>query len=497
MANYVNSNSISVYPSGYRGQGINYEAGVNSEKNLNSLASRLVYNQSYIVETVDDIDGVSGDITFVIKGYIFKTTKDAITGLFSSAEPGTIIYAHAKVINITTSVNSISSTYQTLIPYDANNVAVLDSGTDFKGVYFDTSSGEDNYALALYKRVGTSWKVVEESKLIFSSNQIQDRDSKKSIKEEMHVEDLTAEDLHSTSIDTDSLQVTGLTTDSSSGVKSVSRDASGNVVSTDLTLVKGTEDGTTATFNYVDTVAQSPTGQVSITTKTKAIQVSSNTQGRFTVGTDNLDLLNLGETGTPKFGSISIANLSTGVIIANSSGQLSSVSPESRSQGQVSFGDGISFTVTGISENDSPSFSNITDTGLTGGQVVVTNSSKKLISKDFTFSMASADSDDSSSTSFTYIKSWTRDADGDVTVATENTSISDGTSSSGQGTFTVNGNTVKAYGLSTISNPQFSSVRVNALRNSSGNFISLPTSTGTLATVSWDSSTKTLTIKTN
>lgn len=187
MLNYLGSNLIKVYPSGYRGDNINYEASVNSEENLNSLASRLVANKNYIVEAEESSEsGADNKIIFVIKGYLFSTNKSNITALFAGASENTIIYASVKTVDVITTVAGASGTYKTLIPYDNTVPAVLDSGNVFKGVYFSAESGD----LALYKNVSNKWSVVESSKLIFSTSQIQDGVHKKAMNEEFHVEKL-------------------------------------------------------------------------------------------------------------------------------------------------------------------------------------------------------------------------------------------------------------------------------------------------------------------
>jgi len=191
MANYLGSNLIKVYPSGYRGDNINYEASVNSEENLNSLASRLVANKNYIVEAEESAEsGADNKIIFVIEGYLFSANKSDITALFRGASENTIIYASVKTINVTTTVAGASGTYRTLIPYDDSDPAVLDNSDVFKGVYFSAESGD----LALYKNVSGTWAVVESSKLIFNTTQIQDGTNAKAINEEFHVSKLYGEE---------------------------------------------------------------------------------------------------------------------------------------------------------------------------------------------------------------------------------------------------------------------------------------------------------------
>ena len=164
---YLDSSKINVYPSGYRGNGINPESFVNSEQNLNEIASRLTSEDSYIAHE----NGV--DIEFVIKGYLFKALKSDVTGLVTNTSNGTIIYASVTVDETTAEVTG--GTYKTLVPYNTSSVGILDNSTTnkFEGVYFDTTSGD----LPLYK-YEDEWKVIEDSMMTFSTKRIKDRNNK-------------------------------------------------------------------------------------------------------------------------------------------------------------------------------------------------------------------------------------------------------------------------------------------------------------------------------
>lgn len=163
---YLDSSKINVYPSGYRGNGINPESFVNSEQNLNEIASRLTSEDSYIAHE----NGVN--IEFVIKGYLFKALKSDVTGLFTNPSNGTIIYASVNIVSQTADVTG--GTYNTLIPYDEEVAGILDVSNEFKGVSFDTTSGD----LSLYKYDDDDWNVIEDSMMTFSTKRIKDRNNK-------------------------------------------------------------------------------------------------------------------------------------------------------------------------------------------------------------------------------------------------------------------------------------------------------------------------------
>ena len=281
MANFLKSDEIRVYPSGYRGLNINPESFVNSEENLNSLADRVVKNKSYIV------DDSGTKIVFVIKGYLFSAEKSDITDLFGSS--GTI-YASATVYDVTVTGHS----YKTLLPFNSSEAGVLDvtenSESIFKGVYFDTSSGD----LALFT-YDDGWKVKEESKLIFSTNQIQDNTTKKSITEQFTSEDIIADTVSADTIEAE----TSVTSPSFIGDLTGNADTATNVT----TNIAG--KAITSIFESDGTTVQKAThANSSANVDTLTTETANNDTVKFTIGN---------KTYTKKINDVEHAGYSTNV----------------------------------------------------------------------------------------------------------------------------------------------------------------------------------------
>ena len=503
---YLNSNQIKVYPSGYRGQNINYEAGVNSEENLNELASRLVANKSYVAEEYND--GTATKIKFVVDGYLFSTTKSAITDLFSDASLNTRIYAHVTTKDISVTANSITSSYRTLIPYNTTSIGILDGNSGdisgkFIGVFFNTAQGEDANALAVYVKLEEGWSVPIDSWLVFSSTQVQDSGSsaKEPISQKFHTQDAVVSNTLSvsgeTSLSNSNIKLANLSSGTTADVP-VLITSTGYLKKGDSTGTFGSTDDGTATFKYVDTFKQHADGSVyEVNAVTKTISANAG-QGKFDVGTSTITLKDLTIADTPTFTNLKISSFgsdqgsgSNAVSVNNITGQLSSMSlsfynptagtstdatftyvetigqasygqisatrktksiSTGSSQGQITVGT-TAINVKDLQTTSSPTFANITDSGLTASKLVISNANKKLAS------------------------------------------ITPTSSAQGQITFGDTGS-VDINNLGTSGTPTFSTVKLTTgLINSSGNSISLPSSAGTLAVISYDAGSATLTIR--
>lgn len=206
--NYLNSSVIKVYPSGYRDPQYNYKSCVNSEDNLNEIASRLVSNKSYISKVDGDV------VEFVIKGYLFKTTKSAITDLFSEIAVDNIIYASVTVAPITSTVGGVSQTYDTLVRYGGTTVSVLDDSGEFKGVYFSSGQSVPDGSLGLFIKTSDTidgFDTYTPSLLVFKTEKIQNGSAKKSIAEEFTTTTANITELGS-NLDANSKNISGVNT---------------------------------------------------------------------------------------------------------------------------------------------------------------------------------------------------------------------------------------------------------------------------------------------
>ena len=89
MAEFLDSNNIKVYPSGYRDAEIDLNASRTSEESTTRLLKAAVGFYSYVKEEADN------SLTIVVDGYVFNV-KSGITNignLFPNPSSGTKVYA--------------------------------------------------------------------------------------------------------------------------------------------------------------------------------------------------------------------------------------------------------------------------------------------------------------------------------------------------------------------------------------------------------------------
>ena len=181
---YLASSSVKMFPSAYRGQSVDAEAYFTTEGNLTKSDVLGFASKSFI----DSYDGTN--ITIVIDGYRFDTTKSAIQALAESGDSE--IYADIKTV-----AKGTSGTFKTLIGYNDTTQVILDDGTYFKGLAFASSKAQlsDN-ALLVLKLVNGTWGVPSTSKLNVSPSQIRasdnDADASKSLSEKLVTKDIAA-----------------------------------------------------------------------------------------------------------------------------------------------------------------------------------------------------------------------------------------------------------------------------------------------------------------
>ena len=174
---YINldSDKVKVFPSAFRGNGINPESFLTSEGNLTAISSKVTSrHKNYVNE-----DGSTLEI--VLGGYLFKVAKSDITSQFPSA---TTIYAGIKIDNLSTSYSGVSIPTLVAITEQSGSNHILDTDNHFMGLNFAESEGDlsgcTNKIKILDKSSG-SWLVPEASKLKLTTYEIGDLDSNKSI----------------------------------------------------------------------------------------------------------------------------------------------------------------------------------------------------------------------------------------------------------------------------------------------------------------------------
>lgn len=286
--NYISSESIKVFPSAYRGTYIEEdstkqydpEAFLMTEGNLANIGNKITYTkQNYFYH-----DG--NTIYIVLKGYLFVVDKS----VFGETTPSNVFVG----INIDDVASSYDVEISTLSPIGETGTNILDINDSFKGLVWDITTIPTTSVNAQIQIIKNgNWNTRD--MLNISTPQISNgtSDNAKAIDKEFTTETLNTDVLNAENIST-------IHSSSLTASQAVSTDANKNLVSSNLTLAKGNQDGDTATFNYVDTVAQDSVGKVSITTHSKAISVGTN-QGQIKVGNSNINVKGLQTTSDVVF----------------------------------------------------------------------------------------------------------------------------------------------------------------------------------------------------
>ena len=236
MIKYLGSSSVKMFPSAYRGQNVDAEAYFTTEGNLTKAEVLGFASKSF----VDEYDGTN--ITIVIKGYRFDTTKAAIQALAGSGDEK--IYADIRVV-----AKGADGTFNTLTGYEDTTQVILDDGTYFKGLAFSSDSTDlTSSALLVLENVEGVWGVPSASRLNVSPSQIRTSDSgadeDKSFSEKIVTDTLVASTINATSTTTQGLNVTQNATVSGSLTSqslSVTQDASvsGSLTTQSLSVAQG------------------------------------------------------------------------------------------------------------------------------------------------------------------------------------------------------------------------------------------------------------------
>ena len=126
MANYINSQYVKIYPSGFREASIDLLAGQNTEFNLTNTKKLSMYanNNSYCYKDGDEF-------IIYIQGYYFRTLQARVPS-------GNNLYAYIKLVNKNATVDGNTIQLTTLVNLTDSSVT-LDASNEFKALGFDSS----------------------------------------------------------------------------------------------------------------------------------------------------------------------------------------------------------------------------------------------------------------------------------------------------------------------------------------------------------------------
>lgn len=174
------SKNINIYPTGFRGlndQQVAFdpESIYNTEDNL-TRPYRFITNGSYVVSKEYEEDS---EFVFILGGYYFDIRKFIIP---DDLKDKSEVFAHIKIESKGTTTDDSNTSYKanSLRPLDVSNVDDLDSKSNnvyyFDGLVLDENqhnSEKYTYTLKILEKVNGSWKIPGESKLKFSTNDIE------------------------------------------------------------------------------------------------------------------------------------------------------------------------------------------------------------------------------------------------------------------------------------------------------------------------------------
>lgn len=180
----LTSTNVKVFPSAYRGQGIDPEARLNSERNLTAALNALTDADAGFVI---DYNSTSKVCTFILGGYWFEAnlTGQTLTGS---------VYAHIKVGDRGTASDDWNC--KSLLSFGSTPKGELDANNNFTGLVIDanaTYEGATHNLLLLQ-----NGSVPAASKLKIKSSSIADGDVKEPISEH-----LTAQNIYSDNVQVD------------------------------------------------------------------------------------------------------------------------------------------------------------------------------------------------------------------------------------------------------------------------------------------------------
>lgn len=166
MANYLQSENISIFPTPNRGTNYQPQARLVTEFNLVNIVNRLVDKESFVISYDNTPAGIENNIIFNIYGYWIKANlKD--NSLLTNAS-NSLLYARIKVVG---------SDFIELDGTDEKDTSSTEASTEvkylYKGVDFLTENpGPDAggyHSLKLLEKVGSTWQVPEDSWVRFTT----------------------------------------------------------------------------------------------------------------------------------------------------------------------------------------------------------------------------------------------------------------------------------------------------------------------------------------
>ena len=176
---YLSSNQVKVYPSGYRSASIDVEASRTTEGSVRKALLAPLAFKSFIK---DDGDGT---ITIVLGGYTFNISASVLEGLWEYFDSSTKIYAYIKL-------DTTSSLTMLINADDEDSPNVLDEDGTFYGIAFTDTLPSVDYKLLIYEWVdgpdGGYWDIPQASKLVVSSNQVEDLSTGKPISDTLTID---------------------------------------------------------------------------------------------------------------------------------------------------------------------------------------------------------------------------------------------------------------------------------------------------------------------
>lgn len=162
MANYLQSENISIFPTPNRGTNYQPQARLVTEFNLVNIVNRLVDKESFVISYDNTPAGIENNIIFNIYGYWIKANlKD--NSLLTNAS-NSLLYARIKVVG---------SDFIELDGTDEKDTSSAEVKYVYKGVDFLTENPDTDaggyHSLKLLEKVNGTWQVPEDSKVRFTT----------------------------------------------------------------------------------------------------------------------------------------------------------------------------------------------------------------------------------------------------------------------------------------------------------------------------------------
>ena len=167
---YLDSSKVKVFPSAYRGNGIDPESFLLSEGNLTSISNKVNYKHECYAYIEDD-----GYLAICLGGYLFHHIAiNDIVALFDNIDSTKDIYVGIYLENLSTSYSGVN--IPTLVAKgDESHDHLLDFNSKFNGLCFtqDESDLEDyTYTLDLLWKLN-DWEITRTAQLKFTTHEVE------------------------------------------------------------------------------------------------------------------------------------------------------------------------------------------------------------------------------------------------------------------------------------------------------------------------------------